>query len=168
MCSVDAETNTVVWVLSACVEAYHRGLTDKQIRSSDGELPEKYLLGIYLFNEEEFFECHDVLEELWADTMGESRLFIQGMIQAAVAMFHFGNENLGGARKMYHSAVEKLQQYPSPYMGIDLLRFLVDFEHCFQELLDAGETYPQGVELRDDRVPIIRLAEDDGQTEMQR
>lgn len=132
------------------------------------ELPEKYLLGIYLFNEEEFFECHDVLEELWADTMGESRLFIQGMIQAAVAMFHFGNENLGGARKMYHSAVEKLQQYPSPYMGIDLLRFLVDFEHCFQELLDAGETYPQGVELRDDRVPIIRLAEDDGQTEMQR
>jgi predicted metal-dependent hydrolase len=127
------------------------------------ELPEKYLLGIYLFNEEEFFECHDVLEELWADTMGESRLFIQGLIQAAVAMFHFGNENLGGARKMYHTAVEKLQQYPSPYMGIDLLRFLVDFEHCFQELLDAGTTYPQGVELRDDRVPIIRLAEDDVQ-----
>lgn len=127
------------------------------------ELPEKYLQGIYLFNEEEFFECHDVLEELWADTMGEHRLFIQGLIQAAVAMFHFGNENLGGARKMYYSAVEKLQKYPSPYMGIDLLRFLVDFEHCFRELLDAGTTYPEGVELQDDRVPIIRLAEDAGE-----
>lgn len=123
------------------------------------ELPEKYLKGIWLFNEEEFFECHDELEELWAEIMGEEKLFIQGLIQAAVALFHFGNENLGGARKMYVSAREKLDQYPSPYMAIDLQRFRDEFELCFQELLDAGTTYPDGVELRDERVPIIHLAE---------
>ena len=40
------------------------------------ELPEKYLNGIRLFNEQEFFECHDVLEELWSETLGEPHLFL--------------------------------------------------------------------------------------------
>ena len=46
------------------------------------ELPEKYLEGIRLFNEQEFFECHDVLEELWSETLGDGHLFLQGLIQA--------------------------------------------------------------------------------------
>ena len=57
--------------------------------------PEKYVEGIRLFNEEEFFECHEVLEELWQETLGREKKFYQGLIQAAVALFHFGNENLG-------------------------------------------------------------------------
>jgi predicted metal-dependent hydrolase len=123
------------------------------------ELPEKYLEGIRLFNEQEYFDCHEVLEELWAEVMGESKLFHQGLIQAAVAMFHFGNENLGGAIKLYRTAREKLEKYPSPYMEMDLLQFLLDFEHCFEELLKAGNTYPEGVELQDDRIPMIRFVE---------
>jgi len=126
------------------------------------ELPEKYLNGIRLFNEQEFFECHDVLEELWSETLGDPHLFLQGLIQAAVGMFHFGNGNLGGARKMYGAARSKLDQYPSPYWGIDLSRFLDEFEFCFQEILAAGSSYPDGVELRDERIPVIQFAEPDG------
>ncbi|MDA0285178.1 MAG: DUF309 domain-containing protein [Planctomycetota bacterium] len=125
------------------------------------ELPEKYLKGIWLFNEGEFFDCHDELEELWTEIQGEERKFIQGLIQAAVALFHFGNGNLGGARKMYNSAREKLDLYPSPYMAMNLERFCTDLQHSFQELLDAGTTYPDGVELRDDRIPLIYLVEQD-------
>lgn len=84
------------------------------------EYPEQYLEGIRLFNEEEFFECHDILEELWTETMGSERLFYQGLIQASVAMFHFGNENLGGARKLYHSSTEKLAPYAPCFMNLDL------------------------------------------------
>lgn len=122
-------------------------------------LPEKYLEGIRLFNEEEFFECHDVLEELWSETMGDERSFLQGLIQASVALFHFGNGNLGGARKLFDSAWQRLGRYPTPYMGIDLLQFMLDFEQCFRELLDAGSNWPEGIELRDDRIPVIRMVE---------
>jgi uncharacterized protein len=122
------------------------------------ELPELYLKGIWLFNEGEFFDCHDELEELWTQIQGEERKFIQGLIQAAVGLFHFGNGNLGGARKMYISAREKLELYPSPYMSIDLERFKTDLQHSFQELLDSGTTYPDNVELQDDRTPTIYLA----------
>src|SRR3990172_1775547 len=122
------------------------------------EYPEKYLEGIRLFNAEEFFDCHDVLEELWAETLGEEKKFYQGLIQASVALFHFGNENLGGARKLYESARLNLGPYAPHHSGLDLVKFLADMQHCFQELLDAGSTYPTGVELRDERVPTILLS----------
>ena len=128
------------------------------------ELPEKYLEGIRLFNEQEFFECHDVLEELWSETLGDGHLILQGLIQASVGMFHFWNGNLGGARKMYVGARSKLEKYPSPYWQMDLLQFLIDFEHCFQEILEAGEIYPDGVELQDERIPVIRFVDQDGST----
>ena len=123
------------------------------------EYPDLYLEGLRLFNEEDFFECHDALEELWGETIGEERKFYQGLIQASVALFHFGNENLGGARKLYESSRKYLDGYPDAYMGIDLARFLSDFQHCFQELLDAGSVYPDNVVLRDERIPKITAAE---------
>ncbi len=119
--------------------------------------PEKYLEGIRLFNEEEFFECHDELEELWSETLGEEKKFLQGLIQASVALFHFGNENLGGARKLCVSSLEKLEPYGERYMGIELGRFLADFRACFAELLAASGSYPQGVVLRDELVPRLEF-----------
>lgn len=124
------------------------------------EYPKLYLEGIRLFNEEEFFECHDVLEELWTEIVGDERRFYQGLIQAAVGLFHFGNDNLGGARKMYHAAVDKLKAYPPRCLGMNLEKFLVDLKYCFQELLDAENTYPEGVSLRDERIPRIEFSDD--------
>jgi len=117
------------------------------------EWPEKYVEGIRLFNEEEFFESHDVLEELWAETLGDDKKFLQGLIQASVALFHFGNENLGGARKLYHASLEKLEPYGDQHMGLDLQKFIADFKHCFEELLEAGNEYPKDVVIQDERVP---------------
>lgn len=129
-------------------------------RPMTNHLPDRYLAAVRLFNDEEFFECHDVLEELWTETMSEERRFYQGLIQAAVALFHFGNGNLGGARKLYHSSSAYLKPYRLRYMGLDVAAFLDDFKDCFQELLDAGETYPANVVLRDERIPRIDLTSD--------
>ena len=82
--------------------------------------PEKYLEGLRLFNEEEFFECHDVLEELWAETLGSEKKFYQGLIQLSISLFHFGNENYGGAKKLYDSSRKYLDTYRPEYMGINV------------------------------------------------
>lgn len=119
--------------------------------------PPNYLEGIRLFNEREFFECHDVIEELWTDTVGEERRFLQGLIQAAVGLFHFGNDNLGGARKMYLAAVDKLSPYAPRYWGLDLERFLADLKHCFAEILEANDGYPHGVTLKEERIPKMHF-----------
>ena len=60
-----------------------------------------YLKGIAYFNACEFFEAHEVWEDLWKSYSGELRLFYKGLIQAAVALHHFGNGNIRGARKVY-------------------------------------------------------------------
>lgn len=123
------------------------------------DLPAQYLEGIRLFNSEEFFDCHDALEELWSDCRGEERKFIQGLIQASIALFHFGNENFGGAKKLYNSATALLSQYGDVYMSLDLKGFRKDFDECFEELLSNTETYPTTVALRDELVPRMRLLE---------
>ena len=120
------------------------------------EYPELYREGLRLFNEEEFFECHDVWEELWSESQGAERKFIQGLIQASISLFHFGNENFGGAKKLYLSTRKNLDPYGDQYMGVELGQFLQDYEACFRELLDNTEAYPTTVELRDELVPKIR------------
>ena len=125
------------------------------------ELPEQFIEGLRLFNEEEFFECHDVLEELWAETIGDEQRFYQGLIQAAVALFHFCNDNFGGARKMYATAREKLEPYAPLYKGVDLEKFLAEFKHCFADLLHVTDGYPSHAVLHDDRIPKIILSDPD-------
>ncbi len=125
------------------------------------QYPALYLEGLRLFNEEDFFESHEVLEELWTDTLDERRKFYQGLIQVAVALLHFGNGNLGGARKLYTTSTAYLAAYTPHYEGLDVARLLTDFEFCFRELLDSRETYPAHVELRDERIPKITIPTSD-------
>ncbi|MBE3595296.1 MAG: DUF309 domain-containing protein [Candidatus Carbobacillus altaicus] len=64
--------------------------------------PEAYLRFIRLFNEGEFYEAHDVLEELWMEE-GHDK-FLQALIQLAVAYYHYDYGNVYGARQLLTSA----------------------------------------------------------------
>jgi predicted metal-dependent hydrolase len=116
---------------------------------------ELYLKGIELFNEEDFFESHEIWEELWSETQDERKKFYQGLIQVSVALLHFGNENFGGAKKVYESSCKYLRAYEPEFEGINVTQLLADMKHCFQELLDCPESYPTSVFLRDERIPKI-------------
>jgi predicted metal-dependent hydrolase len=121
------------------------------------EYPAQYLEGLRLFNAEDFFESHEVLEDLWSETQDERKKFYQGLIQAAVALLHFGNGNLGGAKKVYLTSRKYLEAYMPEFEGLDVARFIDDMQFCFQELLDDQQTFPAGIELHDDRIPKIPL-----------
>jgi len=110
---------------------------------------------VTLFNEREFFACHDVLEEIWSETL-DGREFYQGLIHAAVALFHFGEGNLGGARKMAVSAVRYLQPYRPVCRSVDVARLIDDFQLCFTELLGPHAEYPAGLSLDEQRIPMIQ------------
>ena len=115
-----------------------------------------YLKGIAHFNACEFFEAHEVWEELWKSYSGELRLFYKGLIQAAVSLHHFGNGNIRGARKVYGSSRSYLEQYGPACMGLDLEKFLGEFDACFAEVAASTEQFPQ-IELNPDKIPEIWL-----------
>jgi predicted metal-dependent hydrolase len=124
-----------------------------------------YLRGIELFNDCDFFESHEAWEELWAEYQGPSRKFYQGLIQAAVALHHFGNGNIRGAKKLYYTSLGYLEPYRPLHEGIDLDKFFAEMHVCFAGIINSEEAYPQ-VEIVADEIPEIHLdpAPDAGQS----
>jgi len=118
----------------------------------------RYLAGIVCFNRRDFFEAHEVWESLWLDeNVGSDRRFVQGLIQAAVGLFHFGNGNRRGAVKLYGTAKNYMAAYPSPHLGLDGQKFWADMQGCFASLLASGDP-PAGAILDLSLRPRIELS----------
>jgi predicted metal-dependent hydrolase len=102
---------------------------------------DKYLQrGIRLFNDEEFFQCHEVLEEAWKPEREPRRLFLQALIHLAVGHYHCQRGNPIGARRQLHKGLKKLAKYLPACEGIDTSRL-------YQESLAALEQIEAGVPL---------------------
>jgi hypothetical protein len=111
------------------------------------ELPEEVRRGVELFNAGEFFEAHEVIEELWVRTeKGPLKLFYQGLIQAAVAMSHHARGRVGPALTMISRARPKLIDFSPTWCGLDVAGLLRSLDRCEELFLDpcAGEfDYPK-------------------------
>jgi len=78
--------------------------------------------GIRLFNECEFFQCHEVLEEAWTKEVGPRRLFLQALIHLAVGFYHCERANPAGASSQLKKGIHKLALYLPSCEGIDTAR----------------------------------------------
>jgi uncharacterized protein len=123
----------------------------------DAELNDSlYLQGIRYFNDCEFFEAHEAWEELWTEYRGPLRRYYQGLIQAAVALHHFGNGNIRGAKKVYLSSLAYLEDFRPACQGLDVDAFLAQYARCFSDVLAATEEFPR-IEIEPDLIPEIHL-----------
>ncbi len=84
--------------------------------------PDRWHEGIELFNAGRFFECHEAWEEVWKKARGEEKVFVQGMIQMAVAILHAQRGNARGARSVWNKARNKLRSVPVDHRGLALDR----------------------------------------------
>ena len=73
---------------------------------------------------EEFYDCHDTIEEIWLQESSDEQPFLQGLIQSAVAFHHYQHGKLGAARSMLSLAIEKLEPYPQTYHQVRLVELL--------------------------------------------
>lgn len=101
--------------------------------------------GVRLFNEGEFFEAHEVLEDVWRASAGEEKTFLQGLVQLAVAFHHYSTGNKIGTASVLARARRNLEGYPAVYGGVDLgllLTALQKWQEAFQDGLPPGP-FPQ-------------------------
>ncbi len=75
--------------------------------------------GVRLFNEREYFECHEVLEELWTFTQQPDRWFLQSLIHFAVACYHHGRGNRNGATRQLQRGLAKVHAYLPEWDGVE-------------------------------------------------
>lgn len=92
---------------------------------------------VYFNRDRDYFECHEVLEELWLER-GRDPLY-KGLLQIAVGLFHARRGNLSGGRKMLLSALDRLSAYPEQTLGIDLGKLRRDTEVYVRKLDDGGK-----------------------------
>ena len=116
----------------------------------------RYLAGVLFFNDRDYFDAHEVWEDLWAESHGPERKFYQGLIQAAVGLLHFGNGNLRGAAKLYRSSRDYMAPYGSPYLGLDAAAFWRQMERCFAGVVDRDDPDP-ALRPADELIPVITL-----------
>lgn len=104
------------------------------------EYPRLYVKFLHYFNEErDYFECHEVLEELWLEE-ARNPLY-QGLLQVSVGLYHFRNENVKGAVKLFRSALEKLKLFPDDCLGINLGKVEQDTSD-YLDRLEQYDTHP--------------------------
>lgn len=101
-----------------------------------------YQRGVELLNHGEFFEAHEVLEDVWRDAPEPDRKFLQGLIQVAVAFHHRSCGNLVGFRSVLARACGNLSSYPDVYQRVDLAALLSNLEEWRRVVEDSPSTIP--------------------------
>ena len=119
--------------------------------------PVEYIAGIDLYNAGEFHAAHDVWEERWMGEVGpDEKLFLQAMIQSAVAFHHLQIGRPGAARRMYLMAKEKFARLnQTVFMSLDLDEYQNQLDTALSWLLSVPD--PRDHPIPQIQRPKIRL-----------
>lgn len=116
----------------------------------------RYLGYFACFNQQLFFEAHDVLEELWLaqGKTGPDHAYHKGLIQLAGAFVHLQKQRLRPAVALFDLADANLRRYPVTHAGLDLAAVLALIADWRARIVDHGfEVNP----LRPDALPLLAL-----------
>ena len=110
-------------------------------QSLDAKEWKEFLHALDLFNQKYFWECHEVLEDIWMVKDAPLKVFLQGIIQSAAAFYHVLNENPAGVSKLAENARIKLKEFLPEHLKLGI-KGLVEGLENFQvqaERIAAGQ-----------------------------
>jgi predicted metal-dependent hydrolase len=126
-----------------------------------GESPPTGLIeGVRLFNDRDFFACHEVLELAWRAESDPVRALYQGILQIGVGFYHLGRRNWRGAVKLLEGGIAKVRQFLPACMGVDTARLVAESERCLEVLRALGRERLDAFDWS--LVPSIQLKQDIG------
>ena len=97
-------------------------------------LPELARDAIILFNEGDYYHCHDALEEAWRRDERPGRELYQGLLQVAIAYYQIERGNYRGALKMLLRARQWLEPLPDICRGVDVAGLRQDANRVYEAL----------------------------------
>jgi sugar phosphate isomerase/epimerase/predicted metal-dependent hydrolase len=123
-----------------------------------GRPPAGLLEGIRLFNESEFYACHEAIEHEWhAETRPIRRLY-QGILQIGVGFLHALRGNHAGSLLLLADGIEKTAEFAPACLGIDTGRLAAESQAALDRLRLLG---PERLgEFDFATAPRIRFVED--------
>jgi predicted metal-dependent hydrolase len=93
-----------------------------RIQQFEGAMLPAHYLGFFdCFNRQQYYEAHDVLEEMWLSAKrGADGDFYKGLIQLAGAFVHVQKNRPGPAVALLDLARNNLQKYPTVHHSLDI------------------------------------------------
>jgi hypothetical protein len=99
--------------------------------AGDAALDPRYAGYFACFNAQQYYEAHDVLENLWLETRGADHLFYKGLIQFAGAYVHLQKQflhpthpkhgrRLRPAARLFALARRNLEPYAPTHLRLDV------------------------------------------------
>ena len=79
--------------------------------------------GRSLFNDERYWECHEVLEGVWKHSSGSEKELLQGIILTCAGFVHAQKNENDICFSVLSRSLTKLQNANGMYYGIDIDRF---------------------------------------------
>jgi predicted metal-dependent hydrolase len=108
--------------------------------------PPALRVGVHMFNAGEYFEQHEVLEELWRAEPGPIRELYQGILQVGVGCYHLQRGNYHGAITLLDRGLARLARVAPDAAGIDVGGLIVQARHLRRRLAELG---PAGIDQVD-------------------
>ncbi len=99
--------------------------------------------GVALFNAHQFWHAHEAWEELWLQSSGEEKVFLQGLIQLAAAYHHVQRGTFRGGVRLFDAALRKLERFEDGRDGIDR-RDAIDAAMKHREKIARGTNIDAG------------------------
>lgn len=118
----------------------------------DEQFPQALERFVDLFNREEFWASHEVLEDDWRRVGSD---FYQGLIVFASAFVHAVRGNPHGIVAQFDKAEERLARYGPHYLGVDVKALLEHATYCRGIVAEAGDLPRHEWEKR---IPFPRLS----------
>ena len=107
-----------------------------------------------MFNAGEFFEQHEVLEDMWRAEPGPIREVYQGILQVGVGFHHLGRGNYHGTVTLLERGLNRLRTVPPDALGLDVGGLIVEAGAARERIVELG---PHRLDQFDPaRIPKIR------------
>lgn len=101
------------------------------------------------FNAQQYYEAHDVLENLWLQTKGDDYLFFKGLIQVAGAFVHLQKQflhpdhakhgrRLRPAVRLFDLAIANLKPYAPARLHLDVAGLCAFCRRMADEIADSN------------------------------
>ena len=74
--------------------------------------------GISYFNNERFWECHEILEGVWKNCTGNEKFLVQGLILVAAGLVHYQKDEDEICISIFNRALTKLENSDGQYLSL--------------------------------------------------
>ena len=107
------------------------------------QIDDLYNEGKNEFQNGNYFDAHEIWEDLWSDYYLKDRKFIQGLIQLSVSFVHLKNGNMIGAKNLLKKSKEKFLDYEKEHrsINIEMLRAEMDIVQKEYQSLNKPENF---------------------------